>query len=65
MMVPICAKVNAQDRYIHHRGLLPVFAYMFYFIFLLQSYINNKSEETVQIPAVTPPPALPSFSKDD
>lgn len=42
MMVPICVKVNAQYRYIHHHDLLLGFAYMFFF--LLQSYINNKSE---------------------
>lgn len=44
MMVPICTKANVQDRYIHHHDLLLGFAYVFYFIFLLQSYINNKSE---------------------
>lgn len=45
--------------------LLLGFGYMIYFFFLLQSYINNKSEQTFQIPAVTPPPALPSISKED
>lgn len=64
MLVLICAKVNAQDS-ISIIVLLLGFGYMIYFIFLLQSYINNKSEQTFQIPAVTPPPALPSISKED
>lgn len=63
MTAPIRTKANAQDRYIHHDSLL-VSAYMLCFIFLLQSYLNSKSEQTFQIPAVTPPPALTSFSKE-
>lgn len=43
MMVPICTKANVQEKYTYHHDLLMICAYMFYFIFLLQSYINNKN----------------------
>lgn len=63
--MPICAKANVQDRYIHRHGILLVFAVVFYFIYLLHSHINNKNEYAFEIPAVAPLPALPSFSEED